>query len=119
MGLGRTTVPVPGAIARRLIRSMAGKLAGAVAALGDDDRRVHRFVVAELARTGARVEPARVAEALRLDPARVGEILAGLERRLIYLVRDADGRVEWAYPFTAADTPYLVQRPGQPPLHGA
>ena len=37
---------------------------------------------------------------------RVGTILDKLEKRLIFLVRNEEGSVTWAYPVTIADTPH-------------
>jgi hypothetical protein len=73
-------------------------------------RAVREFVVRELPRAGGRpIEPGRISSALSLSPAGVAGILADLETRLFFLVRDASGAVSWAFPVTSARTPHHLQ----------
>lgn len=73
-------------------------------------RAVREFVVRELPRAGGRpIEPGRIASALLLSPEEVADILAGLEKRLFFLVRDAAGAVSWAFPVTSERTPHHLQ----------
>jgi len=71
-------------------------------------RAIRRFVVRELPRRAAPVEPGRIARALRMAEDEVTRILAELEARLFFLVRNRGGDVEWAYPVTAARTPHRI-----------
>ncbi len=67
---------------------------------------VRNFVVRELPRNGGNpLRPAQIAAALGFDPA---EILDELERRLFFLVRNAAGNVNWAFPVTSDRTPHRL-----------
>jgi len=69
---------------------------------------VRYFVVRTLPRFGRPIPPELIAAKLGLPLARVNAILAELEERLFFLVRDERGRVSWAYPVTAAETPHRL-----------
>ena len=109
LGVGRWMIPVPGLLWRR-------QIAGAAARIGrdqrqfmsDEHRRVHHDVVRELPRRGHPLAPEEIAAASELPLDRVVAILAELERRMTFLVRDDRGAVTWAYPVTVAETPHHV-----------
>ncbi len=65
---------------------------------------VRYFVVRNLPRSGGPLPPEPIAAKLKLPLHRVNTILAKLEQRLFFLVRDARGHVSWAYPVTAEKT---------------
>ncbi|MEK6324707.1 MAG: hypothetical protein AABN33_23950 [Acidobacteriota bacterium] len=65
---------------------------------------VRYFVVRELPRIGGPLAPEIIASRLTLPLHRVNEILAELEERLFFLVRDRQGLVSWAYPVTSDKT---------------
>ena len=65
------------------------------------------------------MEPEYFAEQLNLDPVRVVEILGELERKLFFLVRNAEGAVSWAYPVTVDRTPHRLTFSTGERLHGA
>ncbi|MEK6287065.1 MAG: hypothetical protein AABO57_15100 [Acidobacteriota bacterium] len=69
---------------------------------------VRYFVVRELPRIGKPIAPKIIAARLMLALPRVNEILAELEERLFFLVRDSHGHVSWAYPVTADKTPHRL-----------
>jgi len=69
---------------------------------------VRYFVVRHLPRIGRPIPPELIAAKLRLPLPRVSEILAELEERLFFLVRDNRGNVSWAYPVTAERTPHRL-----------
>ena len=69
---------------------------------------VRYFVVRELPRIGRPLSPAIIASRLALPLKRVNEILAELEERLFFLVRNENGHVAWAYPVTADETPHRL-----------
>ncbi|HLF82550.1 MAG TPA: hypothetical protein VI837_00065 [Blastocatellia bacterium] len=69
---------------------------------------VRYFVVRHLPRIGRPIPPELIAAKLRLSLPRVSEILAELEERLFFLVRDKRGNVSWAYPVTAERTPHRL-----------
>jgi hypothetical protein len=73
-----------------------------------DHHLVRYFVVRELPRTGSPIAPEIIASRLTLPLPRVDEILAELEERLFFLVRNESGHVAWAYPVTADETPHRL-----------
>jgi hypothetical protein len=56
---------------------------------------------------------------LGLEPEVVRADLEDLDHRMIFLHRDREGAVEWAYPVTASRTPHLVQWKDGPEVQGA
>lgn len=65
---------------------------------------IRYFVVRSLPRIGRPIAPELIAAKLMIPVARVKVILAELEERLFFLVRDELGQVSWAYPVTADQT---------------
>jgi len=112
LGLGPLLVPVPGPLWKRGVEKQARAFQGIFARLSEDQRRVRAFVVAEIPRRGRAVEAEHVARELALPLERVQRILAELEERLLFLFRDRQGAVEWAYPVTAAATPHRLRFDG-------
>lgn len=109
LGLGPLFLPVPGALWTRAVDRQAVAAGRLFAQLPDDHRRVRRVAVAELARGGRAVGAEHLARETGLSPGRVERILAELEAKLLFLYRDAQGAVEWAYPLTAAATPHRLR----------
>jgi hypothetical protein len=71
-----------------------------------DHHRVRYFVVRELPRVGAPIPPEFIARELMLPLAQVRTILEDLEQHLVFLVRDEQGAVPWAFPVTVDPTPH-------------
>jgi hypothetical protein len=67
---------------------------------------VRDFVVRELPRVGVPIEPATISQELDLPLDRVVGILDELERNLVFLVRNEQGAVSWAFPVTVEQTPH-------------
>lgn len=74
--------------------------------MSEDHHQVRYFVVRELPRIGKPIEPAVIADALRLSPSRTAKIIDDLEKRLFFHVRNADGAISWAFPVTVDETPH-------------
>jgi hypothetical protein len=70
---------------------------------------VRNFVVTGLARLNRPLPPQEIASRVGLTLSRVQEILAELERRLFFLVRNQSGEVAWAFPITSDRTPHELQ----------
>ena len=79
-----------------------------LAFMSEVHHRVRYHVVRELPRVGKPLSPASIATALNLSLTQVNDILAELERNLVFLVRNADGEVVWAFPVTVAETPHRL-----------
>lgn len=119
-GIGRFVLPVPSFVWRRQVAKTAARVTAALRFMTPEHHRVRDFVVAELPRAAAPLAPATIAARVGLDERRVVAILDELERRLMFLYRDAAGRVEWAYPVTAARTPHQLKLlPGGETLYAA
>src|SRR6266849_10169401 len=69
---------------------------------------VRYFVVRELPRIGRPIAPEIIASRLMLPLPRVNDILAELEQKLFFLVRNETGHVAWAYPVTVDETPHRL-----------
>jgi hypothetical protein len=70
---------------------------------------VRNFVVRELPRRGAPLSPTQIALSLRLDAKVVRDLLEDLEKHLFFLVRNASGEVNWAFPVTTDRTPHNLR----------
>lgn len=79
-----------------------------LAFMSEVHHRVRYYVVHELPRAGKPLSPASIATALDLSLTQVNDILAALERNLVFLVRNAQGEVVWAFPVTVAETPHRL-----------
>lgn len=106
LGLRRSMIPVPRFVWRRVMEANARRMRAGLRFMSDDHHRVRDFLVAELPRVGAPLPPERIARELALPIDRVRRILDQLEKRLLFLVRDAGGAVTWAYPVTVDQTPH-------------
>ncbi len=76
--------------------------------MSEDHHRVRNFVVAELPRAGIALPPAVIASRLDLPLEQVAHILDDLEKHLVFLFRNPQGEVAWAYPVTVDPTPHRV-----------
>jgi hypothetical protein len=81
-----------------------------IAFMTPNDRAIRAWLVAEIARNGGRPVPPRVIAArFKLDEHAVNGILAELEKRLFFLVRNGRGEVSWAFPVTAEKTAHELR----------
>jgi len=76
--------------------------------MSDEHHQVRYFVVRELPRAGEPLRPEFIADSLNLPMARVNAILDELEKNLVFLVRDGQGAVAWAFPVTVERTPHEI-----------
>ena len=106
LGVGRTLIPIPGFMWRRLMMSRGRETSAAIGFMSEAHHRVRDFVVLELPRAGVPLSPESIGEALDLDIARVQYILDQLEKHLLFLFRNDHGAVTWAYPVTVDETPH-------------
>ena len=74
----------------------------------DKHHQIRYFVVRELVDGGKPVEPQVISGRLDLPLEQVEVILDELERKLFFLVRNAQGAVAWAYPVTVEPTPHRL-----------
>jgi len=75
----------------------------------EDHRRIRNFVVSELPRNAGKPLAAEaISSRLTIPFDRVVEILAELQKRLVFLVLNDAGEVSWAFPVTSHRTPHLL-----------
>jgi hypothetical protein len=109
LGFWRAMIPIPRIIWQRRVAAEAQKTSdNALPLMSEDHHRVRDFVVRELPRTGEPLSPDRIAQTLNMPRDRLNTILDDLEKRLIFLFRNAQGNVAWAYPVTVDATPHRV-----------
>ncbi|MGD8794148.1 MAG: hypothetical protein PVF47_16470 [Anaerolineae bacterium] len=108
LGLGRTMIPVPGALWQRLVARQAQQTTAGLGFMSAGHHRLRDLVVVELPRQGRPLSPAWIAQRLDLPPARVGALLDELEERMTFLFRNPRGEVTWAYPVTVEPTAHHV-----------
>ena len=90
-----------------------------LAFMTDEHHAVRYFVVEELVRQARPLEPALISERLDLPESRVVEILDELEKNLLFLVRNDEGAVSWAFPVTVDRTPHRLTFSTGERLYGA
>jgi hypothetical protein len=107
-GVWRTVVGVPPVLWEKQIEKARQKVKKSTRFMSPEHRQVHHYVVRELPRVGGPLPAKRVARDLTLSVERVEEILQDLEKHLIFLVRNEQGQVVWAYPVTVEKTPHRI-----------
>ena len=107
LGVGRYVIPLPSVVWKRGITKSAQK-AITVASMSEENHLVRDFVVREIPRVGEPLSPEYVGQKLELPVSRVNTVLEELEQKLIFLFRNEQGAVVWAYPATADRTPQHV-----------
>ena len=108
-GVWRLILRLPPALGRKRVERFAERAREVVGAVSAQHRTVHHFVVTELPRLGRPIPPQHIADNLDLPLPTVIEILADLEARKAFLIRNGDGEVEWAFPVTAEPTPHRIR----------
>jgi len=99
-------IPIPRFLWRRGVARNVPAIEARLAFMSEDHHRVRDFVVRELPRVGEPLAPEVIARELSLPATRTQEILDDLETRLIFLFRNDEGAVAWAYPVTTDPTPH-------------
>jgi hypothetical protein len=109
LGFRRMMIPIPPGIWRRRVAAAAQKEGDNVRrVMTEEHHRVRDCVVRELPRMGEPLSPEWIAQTIDMPLDRLRVILDDLEKRLIFLFRNAEGSVVWAYPVTVDRTPHRV-----------
>jgi hypothetical protein len=87
--------------------------------MSEEHHQIRYFVVKELPNRGKPLEPEFISQSLQLPLVRVRAILAELEQKLFFLVRNEQGAVSWAFPVTAEPTPHQLTFSTNERLYGA
>ena len=110
LGQGSKILPVSDAAWKAALRGLPTKMKARLAFMTPVHHLVRDFVVRELPRGNDHpIQPTSLARALRLPEPRVREVLDDLERRLFFLVRNATGEVNWAFPVTSERTVHRLR----------
>ena len=108
-GVWRLILRLPPALGRKRVGQLAERFREVVDSVSAQHRAVHHYVVRELPRLGRPLPPQHIADGLDLPLPTVTGILADLEARKAFLIRNGDGEVEWAFPVTAEPTPHRIR----------
>lgn len=118
-GIWKYMLPVPPFMWQKKIHQTAEKARSTIRFMTADHHSVRNFVVRELPRSGKPLAPEAIARCVHLAPERVVEILDDLEKRKVFLFRNPQGDVAWAYPVTADKTPHQVVFPSGEQIYAA
>ncbi len=108
IGSGREIRREPDDALRKAMEAVPARMASRLGFMTPHHHMVRDFVVRELPRQRQPLSAADIAMVTGLDAPYVTQILGDLEKHLFFLVRDAQGRVEWAFPVTTARTPHRL-----------
>ena len=119
LGFRRYLLPIPRLVWQKQVLQNAKQAAARLEFMSKDHQLVRNFVVQELLRAGKPLPPEHIAQNLNLPAARVNTVLEELEKRKLFLFRNGQGAVAWAYPVTVDPTPHLVKFTNGEQVHAA
>jgi len=108
IGFWRHMLPVPASLLEKRAEKGGRKIREELAFMTGDHRRVHHFIVREMPSFGRPMDPKLIAGGVDLTEERVTTILQELEERKLFLFRNDEGAVVWAYPVTVEETPHRL-----------
>ncbi len=107
-GRGRQITKVPYEDWNAGIPVIVRHVQGVLGFMSREHHLIRNFVVAELPKAGNPLSPRDIAGKLNLPVPRVNAILDELEKYKVFLFRNPQGEVVWAYPVTSEETPHRV-----------
>jgi hypothetical protein len=119
LGRGQNILEIPQTMWKQHLEQAPQHNQARLSFMTDAHHQVRYFVVKELVNRQKPLEPEFISEMLRLPLEQVREILDELERKLFFLVRNAQGAVAWAYPVTVEPTPHRLNFSTGEKLYGA
>ena len=108
VGSGREIRRVSDDAFMQSITDLPARMTSRLAFMTRDHHVVRDFVVREMPRKRRPVSPGEIAKGTGLDVQKIAVLLSELERKLFFLVRDAEGNVSWAFPVTTSITPHKL-----------
>ena len=108
IGRGRQLTSIPRSQWEEQLSKVPQSMQTRLSFMTSQHHHVRYFVVRSLPRIGRSIPPELIAAELMIALPRVNEILAELEERLFFLVRDENGHVSWAFPVTVEETPHRL-----------
>jgi hypothetical protein len=107
-GFLKHMLPLPGLLLKLGAEKGRKKIKEELVFMTEEHRKVHHFVVREMPSHGRPMDPDHVAGEVNIPLERVVAILQELEERMMFLFRNDEGAVVWAYPVTAEETPHQL-----------
>jgi hypothetical protein len=108
LGVGRDIQTTPDDAFVKSVMGLPARMASRLAFMSRDHHVVRDFVVRELPRQDRPLSPIQIAQVTGLTHQIVSAILAELEKKLFFLVRNSEGNVSWAFPVTTSRTPHCL-----------
>jgi hypothetical protein len=108
LGVGRDIQTTPDDAFVKSVKGLPARMASRLAFMSRDHHVVRDFVVRELPRQDRPLSPIQIAQVTGLTHQIVSAILAELEKKLFFLVRNSEGNVSWAFPVTTSRTPHCL-----------
>jgi hypothetical protein len=103
-GISRFMVPVPQALSAIGTKRSVSKLRAIAARMSEDERRVHHFVVGQMATAEEPITNELIGAGLNLSVQRVADIVDKLESLKTFFYRNDSAGINWAYPLSLEDT---------------
>jgi hypothetical protein len=119
LGQGRAIRRVRPEGFHQAIKNIPTRMASRLAFMSHEHHLVRDYVVRQLPREGSPLASVRIAQSTGLAVQQVIAIVAELEKRLFFLVRDPEGNVSWAFPVTVSSTPHRLTFSSGEKLFGA
>lgn len=119
VGEGRELRKVPDDDFVNAINRLPERMAERLAFMSRDHHTVRDFVAREMPRQRRPVSPRQIASVTGLDVRSVSAVLSDLEKHLFFLVRNAEGDVNWAFPVTTDATAHRLSFSSGEKIFGA
>lgn len=119
LGRGQKILEIPQATWKQHLTQIPQHSQSRLSFMTDTHHQIRYFVVKELVNIQKPIEPEFISENLHLPLEQVKTILEELERKLFFLVKNAQGAVAWAYPVTVEKTPHKMVFSSGEHLYGA
>ncbi len=109
LGLWRYVINLPQVLIDSQMKKTAKRFEKRYGKMPDEVRKIHHFVVKNLATTGNPLGSRFMSEELDMAEGQVVKALDFLEKKLTYLYRNHACEVTWAYPVTVDKTPHKIE----------
>jgi len=119
IGQGREMAKIPREEWEQGLSGIAPIVEAELEFMSEEHHRVRNFVVKELPLVNQPLSPELIARELDLTIDRIHAILDELEKHLMFLFRNEQGAVAWAYPVTVDSTPHHLTFSTGEQLHAA
>ena len=108
VGVSRFMVPVPRALSAIAMRKSVAAARARADLLSEEERRIHHFVVRELAVAKAPVTSELIGERLEIPVERVVAAVDKLEAMMTFVYREDSDGINWAYPLSLQNTGHEI-----------